>query len=295
LWKDQPTGWRKLALEREDQALLLTISANFTEEFTADGRGDHAFASVFQYDGLDRCDLADPTQNGDEPPDFGLKFGDWADIRQLTAATFVMDCVLDERGMDVDVAIGWFLAKPARGKSRLSRIINTMTHAFRTPSDIGIVAMKSGWPTTEVREAARIMGDWAAVARARCEKLQKNADRSTAGPGKKMAPIKYYECLAEEAKRRLSDASRARPARDEGGLRQPTDHAKESRDRLPVAIALMVLFAIHGRLEPFRHSASRAHDLKTEQEYEEDQRRDESVVGAMRLLQSVERYLDEFA
>lgn len=45
LWRDQKNGTREIALDLDASALLLTLSAEWTTEYTADGRSDHESAS----------------------------------------------------------------------------------------------------------------------------------------------------------------------------------------------------------------------------------------------------------
>jgi hypothetical protein len=44
LWKDPAEGAREIDLEPDAEAVVLTVAAEFVEEFTADGRSDHGAA-----------------------------------------------------------------------------------------------------------------------------------------------------------------------------------------------------------------------------------------------------------
>jgi hypothetical protein len=44
LWKDPAEGAREIDLEPGAEAVVLTVAAEFVEEFTADGRTDHGAA-----------------------------------------------------------------------------------------------------------------------------------------------------------------------------------------------------------------------------------------------------------
>jgi hypothetical protein len=44
LWKDPAEGAREIDLEPDADAVVLTLAAEFVEEFTADGRSDHGAA-----------------------------------------------------------------------------------------------------------------------------------------------------------------------------------------------------------------------------------------------------------
>ncbi|MBX3186987.1 MAG: hypothetical protein KF819_08230 [Labilithrix sp.] len=58
LWKDARRGLQEISLEREHQALLLTIAAHWTQEWTADGRSDNTSAAELVLSGVEQ--IAEP-------------------------------------------------------------------------------------------------------------------------------------------------------------------------------------------------------------------------------------------
>lgn len=99
LWKDLITGWKELQIGYDEKAkgLLFTISAIFREEFTLDGRSDFTNASVFRLDTLNPVEIALDTSNQeiDNNSSTLLKVGNWNDIRELSAAFFSTDSIID--------------------------------------------------------------------------------------------------------------------------------------------------------------------------------------------------------
>lgn len=127
LWRDLIQGSTELELDRNSDAMIFTISSNFEKEYTLDGRCDGGVSSVFRMDSMKptqvKFDLTnksdtygadvkhvDPrADNGgatDTPTSgIGLKnfkemgqndnFGNWYDIRSLSAVTFAVDSLVD--------------------------------------------------------------------------------------------------------------------------------------------------------------------------------------------------------
>jgi hypothetical protein len=59
LWKDAVRGWHTLEVANDEYAQLLTVSADLTEEYTADGRTDYGFTPVFKVDGVKTLSLSE--------------------------------------------------------------------------------------------------------------------------------------------------------------------------------------------------------------------------------------------
>ncbi|MEM9829190.1 MAG: hypothetical protein AAF944_01055 [Bacteroidota bacterium] len=119
LWKDQITGWNSLRLGETKEAILLTASADWVEEYTADGRSDHRNASVFKFEGKRRFSLEGTTTEESEgkveeeasdvedyQPDFEWR-GNWLDIKELSAATFALDTLVKLEGHKAEIITDW--------------------------------------------------------------------------------------------------------------------------------------------------------------------------------------------
>lgn len=97
LWKDMIRGWQELHVGAETQCgLLFTISSEYKEEFTIDGRSDNCMASVFRMDTItpEKIEIANSgapvtRKTGNSTNDY------WNDIRDLSASLFAIDGILD--------------------------------------------------------------------------------------------------------------------------------------------------------------------------------------------------------
>lgn len=80
LWKDPAEGAREIDLEPDADAVVLTVAAEFVEEFTADGRSDHGAAVRLVLTGVtqiraterSRASRPRPGMGGDHNPRLGL-------------------------------------------------------------------------------------------------------------------------------------------------------------------------------------------------------------------------------
>lgn len=282
LWKDQPSGWCEISLPDGKDAMLLTISAGWTEEVTADGRGDHANASVFRYEGLEPCNVT-PGQGRSHPNnEIAARLGDWADIRALTAATFVVDCLLETRGAYADVLMSWLLAKSCitSTEGRLPTILTLLTIGSKMPASVGVRATSRSWPTSELIEGAKIIGEWAArIAEFRDE-----------------TGIEYLRKVAEDAERRLCELSIERPSKaNMASDVASTTLSVDGAQRLRKAVALMILYALHTRLEPLRRGPFRMHGHAHATSAGENQQYEGSVRAAAELLAHIEVVLERDA
>lgn len=98
-WKDPTSSFQKLSASK-DQALLITLTAKMAEQFTLDRRGIAGKAAGFRLDGVVPVDMPTPggILGGDTHLDLGidtrLDLGNWSDIREVTAVTYVASAAL---------------------------------------------------------------------------------------------------------------------------------------------------------------------------------------------------------
>lgn len=166
LWKDMIKGTRELNLHDNNSALLFTISANFKEEFTIDGRTDHTNASVFQLDTLTpdeipirytrkehkkKTDHIKPvTQKQAEE-----KFGNWEDIRDVSALMYAVDSIIDILSLDcvmqkykrkqINIILAFF-TEPEKETGEIdffSITKNTIAKSWENPESVGIEKLQS--------------------------------------------------------------------------------------------------------------------------------------------------------
>lgn len=249
LWKDQVMGWKTIDLPRDGDAVLLTVSAELREEYTADGRGDHQSAAAFRFEGVRGFDLpvldgaggGGPAREGgdalataaDQEDDDKL-MADWGDIRELSAATFAINALLHlRRSDDVALVLDWLLAdehaerKPL-GDERLRGLVRQVMESQRDPKSAGISpGPQEPWPTESLRRAADAIGAF----------FQGCPD----------ADPEFWTRLVDEARARLT-----RYARRSDGERDP--HRRVER-----IIPYSVLTCTYGFLERLRRRRTPKH------------------------------------
>jgi len=95
LWKDQDTGWEPIALqERGRGAVLLTITADWKEEFTADARSDDGNASLFKLHGTQYLPTIEKTAKPPMSHD-GSQPSTPEDVIELTIFSSFLDAIVD--------------------------------------------------------------------------------------------------------------------------------------------------------------------------------------------------------
>ena len=238
LWKDHVKGWHLVELRDEAEAAILTISADWQEEYTADGRGDHQNASTFKLEGVRQIRLPAVTSGTEQGA--GRRhpnaFGSWGDIRELTAATFALNTLLSlRRNDDVPLIIDWLLGDETprwseRTEPRLSALVRQVTLAQKYPQQMGIAPSPSQpWPTESLKLAAKAIR----------EIFLEQPDPAT----------NYLKWMTDRAIDRLEEAERRSTPGEEG-----QDERRISRG-MPYA----VLTCIYSRLERLRRRKTRPH------------------------------------
>lgn len=103
LWKDSKGHWEEIDLQPGHGAVLLTVNAAWTEEFSADGRGDGGEAATLEFQSAQQIALPGKpkeTRSGEEaatPPaePHPYVIGFPRDIRDLTEFTYFVDAALE--------------------------------------------------------------------------------------------------------------------------------------------------------------------------------------------------------
>lgn len=138
LWKDQKTGYCEVPIQAGDGAAVLTMSAEFLHELTADGRDDDGFASsivLHGYHTLPRVTSVSAAHSS--PSTAGLKTGDPLDIAELSILTHLVDSALDHDQAIVDAMCNIALTEKVTCKSlRFARdLIERIWAARSVPVD----------------------------------------------------------------------------------------------------------------------------------------------------------------
>ncbi|MEM9996996.1 MAG: hypothetical protein AAF809_04790 [Bacteroidota bacterium] len=129
-WKDPNSPFRALNA-KHNEALLITLTASMTTEFSLDGRGNDGKAGGFRLDGV-RPYLI-PESGHDPGIDQNLDLGTWSDIREVTALTYVASSALSllrphaslhpNDDMRLQKADGWFEMKDWPKRVRHARAL----------------------------------------------------------------------------------------------------------------------------------------------------------------------------
>lgn len=252
LWKDQIKGWFPIELSKSHEAVLLTLSADMAREFTADGRSDNGFASVFKLEGGRQFSIHAPSKGSSKGTVNAESLqtiekekwrGDWMDIRELTALTYALDTLLTLNGKHVGIIEDWLLAgrepnkdMPENDGRNLSDLIILLGASHKSPSITGISAVKREWPTQSLEQAVEEMKVWSlALANSTENELQ------------------YWEELFDKANIRLSQLADGQlvGTSEISSPKPSTDRIEQEKevDRIKRAVPLAVLFALHRKLE----------------------------------------------
>ncbi|SDQ01211.1 hypothetical protein SAMN05428975_5648 [Mucilaginibacter sp. OK268] len=159
LWKDMFSGWKQLAMPKQFQALLFTVTAKFEEEFTLDARSDGRSAAVFQLENIDpkRIEIKSaelPKSSVTEAPDSKTERDEkFNNIRELSAVQFAADAILDMlccknfSGNDFDKATRLILhllageeSLPPSYQHFRERIVSRIEQAWEDPAKLGTAA-----------------------------------------------------------------------------------------------------------------------------------------------------------
>ncbi len=97
LWKDMIRGYKTISLLEGYDAILFTISANYKEEFTLDGRSDYTNASVFEMSTITPIQVKINNSKKKQRQTPNTKLGQWDDIRDISAFIYSLDAVIDLR------------------------------------------------------------------------------------------------------------------------------------------------------------------------------------------------------
>lgn len=154
LWKDMVKGWNELYIDNDSDAIMFSISSDYVEEFTLDGRTDNCFAPVFKMDTniplQVKFDKSEKINNTEEKHENVI--GNWNDIRELSAALFTIDAIIDLLSSnatknDVEKGIGILtkllnceIVEGYNNQSFFEEIYDRISISCSSPQSIGIEA-----------------------------------------------------------------------------------------------------------------------------------------------------------
>jgi hypothetical protein len=263
LWKDQADGWQLITLDEKCHGFVLTLSAEWTEEDTLDRRSDHCNAARFRFDGVQQVSAEEPSpmdMNAVKPQQ--RWFGDWSDIRELTATTFVIDALISTRGRDHKVMLGWLQGDPWHDPvPRRSGLVNLAVQSQHEPRKSGVLPGKHRkWPSKSLAFAIPEIG-------------------------KSLAPDKFdptFKRLLENATSQLADSARIADW-DEAEAIDSWD-----KKRVHQLVPLIILSVLHNRLDWIRRRSPAIHGARRSSDEVELRRQ------LPEILNGIEKVLAEY-
>ena len=117
LWKDQISGWNPVKIDEHCQAVLLSLSAYWDEEFCADGRSDDRSAAVFALRGITQLhgkadgEKIEPVEHAVDE----AKFSEPHDLEELTIFTYFVDAAIEADASRIDLLCKWIFEEDFQG------------------------------------------------------------------------------------------------------------------------------------------------------------------------------------
>ena len=254
LWKDQVKGWKNIdvgpASTRKKSTAVISISASFTEEFTADGRCDGGYASVFKLDNIyypeESTEKIKLKGKRVRKSSDSIWFGDWTDLRELSSVTYAIDALISLQGDYWPLIRKWLHDKPeVKKKEEVGRpynhIISLLLHAHDSSSAVGIQSNESTTePTASLQMALNEID--VLIEKLKVCDLWKNDDgleESCTEHSEFKKKITCWNALFEWSVRELEQQT---------GLEDLSD-AKHDEFRIQRALHLAILMSLHNRID----------------------------------------------
>ncbi|SHG55949.1 hypothetical protein SAMN04488109_0824 [Chryseolinea serpens] len=278
LWKDQLNGYKTIDIvdNQKGSTALLSISASYAEEFSADGRSDHGSAPVFKLDNVFYPDDVVPTKKTNDHGTLDpMWVGDWNDLRELTSISFALDALITSYGEHWDLIV--FLANPDEdkkpwGTSQYSPLLDLVVKSHLRPEEAGInpseeekekndpdetPKKKTGitdslrWAVDEFNSWKALLAEWKIKAD---EKFKDGAKLSV--EDKIQFKVDYWEALRAKA---LEDLTEKR------GVISSTfksmKYAQKDELRIRRAVPLALIISLHNRIDSYRAKYKRRNHL----------------------------------
>jgi hypothetical protein len=163
-WKDTETGWESVKLDG-DNGVLLSLKAEWTEEFTADGRSDHGASAHMVLQSV-RSVKRQPVPSGaiaatrsSGPPREAV------DVLELTIFCYLVDAVLDVVSPERTAQLFSIARLQEPGPDLLRRfpLVRRIQASVREHLQQGRAPGESGWPSPEFDEALCLVEGFLAV------------------------------------------------------------------------------------------------------------------------------------
>lgn len=225
LWKDMIRGYRPLTLKEPCGALLLTVSADWVEEYTMDGRSDNYNAAAFKVEGVQSLILPEQVESQTENIDsIKSKLGKWGDIRELSVFTYILDTLIESGGRLLETIGNWLAFSPDLSlyNTRYSEILKNLSVSLQQPHKVGIDARRVEWSVHKLSEITELV------------------KQLIPPKGENQESLKYYEILYNNAK------SEFNKIKEEQTNTSNQAEVKSKRIRLDVPLAILTI--LHAKL-----------------------------------------------
>jgi hypothetical protein len=264
LWKDQLKGWRTIdILDCENRSTaLLTVSASYSDEYSADGRSDEGPASVFQLDNVYFPDENIYENGGTKKKDTAkveeLWFGDWNDLRELTNLTFALDAFISSFGEHWDLVT--YIINPRRTKKKPTNtteykdLIDLLVGSYEQPEKAGIntedktdQAQSTGkWPTQSLIWAIEKFNSWKGLFSHWFKKYQVHKEKKENEDYFLDFQVSYWDALHNRAMSDLIEIEKSCQ-----NFKSKSDNEKD-KIRIERALSLAIMVSIHNKMDDFR-------------------------------------------
>lgn len=271
LWRDQEQGWHQIELpdatarRPAHEAALLTVTAHWKTEYTADGRDDRGNAALFVLEGVQTLEsvgaVSSAPSNG--ASESAKKLADvqekHSDLLEVTLSTYLADALLDSPASERERIVRWAKANreepyedaigrlPVRqlqerlfARARLRRHRPSDDDQASPPDEVDHLSGEYAWV------ADRLMHRLGSFAPSLAEG---DADRLKSEP----AVRRRYELIVRDCKKHLDDMDPRSGGADDSGW-QGTPFTDERARRVHIGVSLLILWAVHKRISERRRS-----------------------------------------
>jgi hypothetical protein len=250
LWKDQETGWAPIELDKGAGAILLTISAKWKEEFTADGRSDHGNAATFILSGRQQLKVSGKEKQNARRSLARRQKDDSessksTDVLELSIMSYLVDIFMDIPNVLIERIKNWAIAAEENAEAGADDVRKTLKpfDSLERRLRVGIeMFAKRGrsWPPNEykygVEQLARFISEEnLSVDFTRPDKVALNCK------------LERWKRLVEKANAALALEQESAPSKSADS--KATGVSPSDRKRLNRLVYLSILWAIHNRLE----------------------------------------------
>jgi hypothetical protein len=234
LWRDAATGFRELVLNPEDDGLIVTLSANWHEEISADGRSDGGAAATFILGGVQPVRaVATPPNVGGATTRTKVMQGDQEDLYELTTFAQLVDAALDAPAATITSILNVARDESDSVSSGLPTEVQAVVALIRVA--------ETRWRTTRVSErefAAAVDYFEEFVTHLLPPVTPKDPSRTSRNTSDVIRHIQRWEHIVLFAEERIA------------ALDASPDTVR--RRRTTLAVLHNVLWAVHNRLEHMR-------------------------------------------